>query len=137
MIRAFARFVVNRDPAHAEWRGQMRVFASRKSTSKLLDWLIIYETHALLDVPDRATRHSRTEREFKLESGREQFYSGGMSGSGGSACRMATCGHISRDARSIGLLPDFPKSRRGVRHDRSRLGPCGYSCRFPAPIPSI
>ena len=60
-IRAFARFVASRDPAHVVWRGQISAISSKKTTPKPVDWLTVDEMHALLDVPDRTTRHGRTE----------------------------------------------------------------------------
>ena len=55
-IRAFARFVASRDPAHVVWRGQINAIASKKTTIKPVAWLSVDEMYALLDVPDRTTR---------------------------------------------------------------------------------
>ena len=60
-IRAFASFVASRDPAHVAWRGQISAIASKKTTTKPVPWLTVDEMHALLEVPDRTTRHGRIE----------------------------------------------------------------------------
>ena len=60
-VRAFAAFVASHDPAHVSWRGQISGIASKKTTSKPVDWLTVDEMQALLNVPDRTTRHGRTE----------------------------------------------------------------------------
>ncbi|MCY4589243.1 MAG: tyrosine-type recombinase/integrase [Alphaproteobacteria bacterium] len=65
-IRAFARFVASRDPAHVLWRGQISAISSKKTTSKPVPWLTVDEMHALLDVPDRSTRHGWTEHAILL-----------------------------------------------------------------------
>ena len=65
-IRAFARFVASRDPAHVVWRGQISAVASKKTASKPVPWLTVQEMHALLEVPDRTTRHGRTEHAILL-----------------------------------------------------------------------
>ena len=65
-IRAFARFVANRDPAHVVWHGQSSAIASKKTTTKPVAWLSVDEMHALLDVPDRTTRHGRIEHAILL-----------------------------------------------------------------------
>jgi site-specific recombinase XerD len=63
-IRAFARFVSSRDPAHVEWCGHIRAIASKKSMSLPVGWLTRTEMEALLAVPDRKT--SRGRREYAL-----------------------------------------------------------------------
>ena len=65
-IRAFASFVASHDPAHVAWRGQVSAIASKKTTSKPVAWLTVDEMHALLDVPDRTTRHGRIEHAILL-----------------------------------------------------------------------
>ena len=65
-IRAFARFVASRDPARVAWRGQISAIASKKATSKPVLWLAVDEMQALLDVPDRTTRHGRNEHAILL-----------------------------------------------------------------------
>lgn len=65
-IRAFARFVASHDPAHVAWRGQISAIVSKKTTSKPVAWLTVDEMHALLDVPDRTTRHGRIEHAILL-----------------------------------------------------------------------
>jgi len=63
-IRAFARFVSSRDPAHVEWCGHIRAIASKKSMSLPVGWLTRTEMEALLAVPDR--KSSRGRREYAL-----------------------------------------------------------------------
>jgi len=63
-IRAFARFVGSRDPAHVEWCGHIRAIASKKSMSPPVGWLTRAEMEAMLAVPDRKT--SRGRREYAL-----------------------------------------------------------------------
>ena len=65
-IRAFASFVASHDPAHVAWRGQISGIASKKTTSKPVPWLTVDEMDALLDVPDRTTRHGRIEHAILL-----------------------------------------------------------------------
>lgn len=60
-IRAFARFVGSRDPAHVEWCGHIRAIASKKSTLPAVGWLTKAEMEAMLAVPDRKTRRGRSE----------------------------------------------------------------------------
>ena len=38
-IRAFARFVGSRDPAHVEWCGHIRAIPSKKTIPQPLTWL--------------------------------------------------------------------------------------------------
>lgn len=63
-IRAFARFVGSRDPAHVEWCGHIRAIASKKSMPPPVGWLTRAEMEAMLAVPDRKTR--RGQREYAL-----------------------------------------------------------------------
>jgi len=63
-IRAFARFVSSRNPAHVEWCGHIRAIASKKSMSPPVGWLTRTEMEAMLAVPDRKT--SRGRREYAL-----------------------------------------------------------------------
>ena len=63
-IRAFARFVGSRDPAHVEWCGHIRAIASKKSMPPPVGWLTRPEMEALLAVPNRKT--SRGQREYAL-----------------------------------------------------------------------
>lgn len=65
-IRAFAAFVASHDPAHVAWRGQISAIASKKTASKPVPWLTVDEMHALLEVPDRSTRHGRIEHAILL-----------------------------------------------------------------------
>ena len=60
-IRAFARFVAGRDPAHIGWCGQIRALPSKKATPQPITWLTKTEMNAMLDVPDRRTSQGRTE----------------------------------------------------------------------------
>lgn len=60
-IRAFARFIGSRDPAHVEWCGHIRAIASKKSMSTPVGWLTRPEMEAMLAVPDRKTRRGRSE----------------------------------------------------------------------------
>src|SRR5260370_785422 len=60
-IRAFARFVSSRDPAHVEWCGHIRAIASKKSMPQPVGWLTRAEMEAMLAVPDRNTARGRNE----------------------------------------------------------------------------
>ena len=60
-IRAFARFVASRDPAHVEWCGHIRAIASKKSMQQPVGWLTRAEMEAMLAVPDRKTNRGRSE----------------------------------------------------------------------------
>jgi site-specific recombinase XerD len=65
-IRAFARFVGSRDPAHVEWCGQIRAIASKKSMQPSIGWLSRVEMEAMLAVPDRKTQRGRSEHALLL-----------------------------------------------------------------------
>ena len=60
-IRAFARFVGSRDPAHIAWCGHIRAITTKKGISQPIGFLTKSEMDALLDVPDRKTRGGRNE----------------------------------------------------------------------------
>lgn len=60
-IRAFARFVGSRDPAHVEWCGHIRAIAAKKAMSPPVGWLTRTEMEAMLAVPDRKTRRGQSE----------------------------------------------------------------------------
>ena len=60
-IRAFARFVGSRDPAHVEWCGHIRAIATKKAMSPPVGWLTRTEMEAMLAVPDRKTRRGQSE----------------------------------------------------------------------------
>lgn len=60
-IRAFARFVGSRDPAHVEWCGHIRAIASKKSMPQPVGWLTRAEMEAMLSIPDRKTSRGRSE----------------------------------------------------------------------------
>lgn len=60
-IRAFARFIGSRDPAHVEWCGHVRAIESKKSMPPPVGWLTRAEMEAMLAVPDRKTRRGRGE----------------------------------------------------------------------------
>ena len=60
-IRAFARFVASRDPAHLEWSANVRAIALKKATPQPIGWLGKAEMKALLDAPDRRTPRGRIE----------------------------------------------------------------------------
>lgn len=60
-IRAFARFVASRDPAHVEWCGHIRAIASKKSMSPPVGWLTRTEMESMLTVPDRKTSRGCSE----------------------------------------------------------------------------
>ncbi|GAN78990.1 MULTISPECIES: tyrosine-type recombinase/integrase [Acidocella] len=60
-IRAFARFIGSRDPAHIEWCGHIRAIASKKSMQQPVGWLARPEMEAMLAVPDRKTPRGRDE----------------------------------------------------------------------------
>lgn len=63
-IRAFARFVGSRDPAHVEWCGHIRAIAAKKSMPPPVGWLTRTEMEAVLAVPDR--RGTQGRREYAL-----------------------------------------------------------------------
>ena len=60
-IRAFARFVASRDPAHLEWSVNVRAIALKKAIPQPIGWLGKTEMKALLKVPDRRTHRGRIE----------------------------------------------------------------------------
>ncbi|MCY4589504.1 MAG: tyrosine-type recombinase/integrase [Alphaproteobacteria bacterium] len=60
-VRAFARFVASRDPAHLEWSGNIRSIALKKAAPQPIGWLSKTEMKALLEVPDRGTPRGRIE----------------------------------------------------------------------------
>lgn len=60
-VRAFARFVGSRDPAHVEWCGHIRAIASKRSMPTPVGWLTRAEMEAMLATPDRKTRLGRSE----------------------------------------------------------------------------
>jgi len=60
-IRAFARFVGSRDPAHVEWCGHIRAIAAKKSMPQPVGWLTKAEMQAMLSVPDRKTSRGKSE----------------------------------------------------------------------------
>jgi len=60
-IRAFARFIASRDPAHVEWCGHIRAIASKRSMPPPIGWLTRPEMEAMLAVPDRKTNRGRSE----------------------------------------------------------------------------
>ena len=60
-IRAFARFVGSRDPAHVEWCGHIRAIQSKKATPQPIAWLATAKMEALIGAPDRKTLQGRTE----------------------------------------------------------------------------
>ena len=60
-IRAFARFVGSRDPAHVEWCGHIRAIQSKKATPQPIAWLTTAEMEALIGAPDPKTLQGRTE----------------------------------------------------------------------------
>ena len=60
-IRAFARFVGSRDPAHVEWCGHIRTIPSKKAVPQLVGWLTKAEMDAMLKAPDRKTPQGRSE----------------------------------------------------------------------------
>lgn len=63
-IKAFARFVGSRDPAHVEWCGHIRAISSKKSMQPSVGWLTRQEMEAMLAVPDRKT--DRGQHEYAL-----------------------------------------------------------------------
>ena len=65
-IRAFARFVASRDPAHIEWSGSIRAIASKKAAPRPIGWLTKTEMNDLLEVPNRRTPRGRIEHVLLL-----------------------------------------------------------------------
>ena len=65
-IRAFARFVASRDPAHVEWSGHIRAIPSKRTTPRPISWLTKAEVEAMLDVPDRRIPRGRNEHALLL-----------------------------------------------------------------------
>jgi site-specific recombinase XerD len=102
-IRAFARFVGSRDPAHVEWCGHIRAIASKKSMPQPVGWLTRAEMEAMLAVPDQNTARGRSEYALLLflyntgnpaESGRHVAVSSAessSSGGGGRGAATALC----------------------------------------------
>ena len=60
-VRAFARFVASRDPAHLEWSANVRSIAVKKTAPRPIGWLSKNEMEALLKVPERKTPRGRIE----------------------------------------------------------------------------
>ena len=60
-IRAFARYVGSRDPAHIAWCGHIRAISTKKAISPPIECLTKSEVDALLGVPDRSTILGRNE----------------------------------------------------------------------------
>lgn len=60
-IRAFARYIGSRDPAHVEWCGHVRAIASKKFLSTQVGWLTKAEMEAMLAVPNRRTKQGHSE----------------------------------------------------------------------------
>lgn len=60
-IRAFARFIGSREPAHVEWCGHIRSIESKKSMPTPVGWLTRGEMEAMLAVPDRRTKRGSIE----------------------------------------------------------------------------
>ena len=65
-IRAFARFVASRDPAHLEWSAGIRAIALKKAAPQPIGWLSRAEVKALIEVPDRSAPAGRTEHALLL-----------------------------------------------------------------------
>ena len=65
-IRAFARFVASRDPAHLEWSGHIRSIPSKKAPPVQISYLTKEEMEAILAVPDRDKLSGRTEHAVLL-----------------------------------------------------------------------
>jgi site-specific recombinase XerD len=60
-IRAFARFVGSRDPAHVEWCGYIRAIPSKKAVTRPVGWMTKEEMDAILKVPDQKTLQGQSE----------------------------------------------------------------------------
>lgn len=60
-IKAFARFVGSRDPAHVEWCGCIRAISSKKFMQPSVGWMTRSEMEAMLAVPDKGTERGRHE----------------------------------------------------------------------------
>lgn len=65
-VRAFARFVASRDPAHVEWCGHIGAIPAKKATPQPIGWLTKAEMEAMLNVLDRKTPQGRTEHALLL-----------------------------------------------------------------------
>ena len=65
-IRALARFVASRDPAHLEWSAGIRAIAVKKATPQPIGWIDKTGMKALLEVPDRRTPRGRVEHALLL-----------------------------------------------------------------------
>ena len=65
-VRAFARFVASRDPAHLEWSTAIRAIAVKKAAPKPITWLSKTEMQALLEIPDRNTPRGQIEHALLL-----------------------------------------------------------------------
>lgn len=66
VVRTFARFVANHDPAHIEWCAEIRAVPSKRSMPEPLSWLSLDEIEAMLSVPNRKKRGGRTEHALLL-----------------------------------------------------------------------
>jgi len=65
-VRAFARFVASRDPAHVEWCGHIRTIPAKKAMPQPIGWLTKAEMEAMLNVLDRKTPQGRNEHALLL-----------------------------------------------------------------------
>ncbi len=93
-IRAFARFVGSRDPAHVAWCGHIRAIASKKATPQPVEWLTKAEMDAMLEVPDRKTLRGRNEYALLLF-----LYNSGARVSEATQLRIGDLGVGGRDGR--------------------------------------
>lgn len=121
-IRSFAAFVASHDPIHVAWRGQIAGIASKRTTSKPVPWLTEDEMNDLLDVPDRTTRHGRTEHAILLFvplPHRRARVRGRATACGGPAHRAPRrrprARHPARKGRKGSPVPPSAKDR--ARHD--------------------
>ena len=97
-VRAFARFVASRDPAHLEWSANVRSIAVKKTTPRPVGWLSKNEMEALLKVPDRNTPRGRIEYALVLF-----LYNSGRASRKRHSCKQKTC--RSNDATAGMRLP--------------------------------
>ena len=65
-VRAFARFVASRAPAHLEWSASIRAIAVKKTAPQPIGWLTKTEMRTLIDVPDRRDPRGRVEHALLL-----------------------------------------------------------------------
>ena len=104
-IRALARYVADRSPAHVEWCGQIRAIPLKKAAQPAVGYLEKDELDALLEVPDTATPQGRRERALLLF----MYHTGARV----SEAVQLTVGDLQLAGRSAGARESGPRPGRG------------------------